>query len=161
MKPKLLLCLALVLSNCSHAALVYSLSPAQARQIAGTNIDLKYSRSYEAALTNLISNRLLSTAVLMSAGFSGDAFDTKKPRALQIAEQLPQVKDRDYEPRLLDIAPLLFVAVWLHGEKDDIIIPLPPTWNRWNAYQPYSEKEMIPLLMPEAEKRLKQPRLFD
>jgi hypothetical protein len=161
MKNKFLPCLALVLSNCCHAALVYSLSPAQARQITGTNIDLKYSRSYEAGLTNLVSNRLLSTAVLMSAGFSGDAFDAKIPRALQIAEQLPQVKERDYEPRLLDISPILFVAVWLHGEKDDIIIPLPPTWNRWNAYQSYSEKELIPLLKPEAEKKLKYPRLFD
>jgi hypothetical protein len=30
-------------------------------------------------------------------------------------------------------------------------MPLPNTFGRWNAYQPYSEKDMIELLKPAAE----------
>ena len=80
--------------------------------------------------------------------------------ALRIAEQLPQIKKQDYEFRRLDSPPLSFVAVWLHGKSDDIIIPLPNTFGRWNAYQPYSESQMIKLLKPEAKKVLKQPNLL-
>ncbi|MGD0252483.1 MAG: hypothetical protein ABSC01_07275 [Verrucomicrobiota bacterium] len=83
--------------------------------------------------------------------------DNPMLEAAQVAEQLPQVKKQDYEFRFLNMAPILFRAVWLHGESDDIIIPLPPTFGRWNAYQPYSESEMIKLLKPEVENRLKQP----
>jgi hypothetical protein len=75
--------------------------------------------------------------------------------ALRIAERLPQLKNQDYELRRLDIAPILFAAVWLHRKSDDILIPLPPTFGRWNAYQTYSESQMLMLLKPEVEKTLK------
>jgi hypothetical protein len=156
MKPKLILCLALVLSGYCHAAIVDSLAANAQRQISSTNIDLK-TRCYEISPTNLASGIFLSKAEGLLGELSGDAFDSKIPEALQIAEQLPQVKKQDYEPRLLDSAPILFVAVWLHGKSDDIIIPLPPTFGRWNAYQPYSETEMIKLLKSEAKKKLKEP----
>ena len=159
MKIKLILYLALVLSGYCNAALVSSLSSGQ-REIVSTNFNLKIGRCYGIVLTNLVSNKFLSAAAA-SGDFSGDAFNKKIPEALQMAEQLPQVKKQDYEPRLLDIAPILFVAVWLHGEKDDIIIPLPPTFERWNAYQPYSEKEILKLLIPEAKKKLKSPKGFN
>jgi hypothetical protein len=81
--------------------------------------------------------------------------------ALRIAEKLPQVENEDYEVRYLNIAPILFVAVWLHAKSDDIIIPLPNTFGRWNAYQPYAESQILKLLKAEAEKKLKQPRGFD
>lgn len=68
--------------------------------------------------------------------------------ALQEADKLSQVKKEDYEFRFLNLAPISFFAVWLHGKTDDIIIPLPPTWDKWKAYWPYSEGEMIKLLKP-------------
>jgi hypothetical protein len=68
------------------------------------------------------------------------------------AEELPQVKKQDYEFRFLNLAPISFFAVWLHGESDDIIIPLPPTWGKWNAYQPYSESQITGLLKKYMEK---------
>jgi hypothetical protein len=74
-----------------------------------------------------------------------------------MAEQLPQIKEQDYEVRRLDCASILFVAVWLHGKSDDIIIPLGATFGRWNALQPYSESQMIKLLKPEAKKKLRKP----
>ena len=154
-KPKLILALALVLSSYCHAAIIDSLAANAKRQISSSNIDLK-TRCYEVSSTNLASGVFLSKAEGLGE-FSGDAFDSKIPEALQIAEQLPQVKKQDYEPRFLDSAPILFVAVWLHGKSDDIIIPLPPTFGRWNAYQPYSESEMIKLLEPEAKKKFKEP----
>ena len=81
--------------------------------------------------------------------------------ALRVAEQLPQIKKEDYEFRFLSAPAVYFQAVWLHGKSDDIIIPVGPTFNRWNAYQPYSESQMIKLLKPEAKKVLKAPRNFN
>jgi len=80
--------------------------------------------------------------------------------ALRKAEKLPQIKKQDYELRFLDIPSVYFVAVWLHRESDDILIPLPSTFGRWDAYQPYSESAMIKLLKPEAKKVLKAPMLI-
>ena len=90
-------------------------------------------------------------------GFSGlykSNFSYETLEALRIVEQLPQIKKQDYELRRLQYRPPSFVAIWLHRKSDDIILPLPPTFGRWNAYQPYSEKQMIKLLKPEAKKRL-------
>ena len=72
--------------------------------------------------------------------------------ALHVAEKLPQVKKGDYEFRYLNIFPIYFFAVWIHERSDDIIIPMPPGYGIWNAYQPYSEKEIIKILQPEAIK---------
>jgi hypothetical protein len=81
--------------------------------------------------------------------------------ALRVANRLPQVEKQDYELRCLDIPPILFVAIWLHGKSDDIIIPVGNTFGRWNAYQPYSGSQMLKLLQPEAKKKLKGPAGFD
>ena len=96
-----------------------------------------------------------NTTSLKFAGLDTTDFSRETQEALRRAEHLPQIKEQDYELRRLDCPSILFVAVWLHGKSDDIFFPLPPTWNRWNAYQPYSESEMIKLLQPEAEQRLK------
>jgi hypothetical protein len=84
-------------------------------------------------------------------------FSNETLEALRMAEQLPQVKKQDYELRRLDSPGNSFVAVWLHGKSDDIIIPLPPTFGRWNAYQPYSESQIIELLKKAMEQRPKGP----
>jgi hypothetical protein len=141
-------------------------------------------RDYSVGLTNLASGQLLPAAragnwryllmrgtnavgaaelmtdptngaALKFAGLDTTDFSRETLEALRRAEQLPQIQKQDYELRRLDCPSILFVAVWLHGKSDDIIIPLPKTFGRWNAYQPYSESEMIELLQPEAEKRLK------
>jgi hypothetical protein len=141
-------------------------------------------RDYSVGLTNLASGQLLPAAragtwryllmhgtnavgaaelmadptngpALKFAGLDTTDFSRETQEALRRAEQLPQIKKQDYELRRLDCPAILFVAVWLHGKSDDILIPLPPTWGRYNPYQPYLESEMIKLLQPEAEKRLK------
>jgi len=98
-----------------------------------------------------------NSPTLRFAGLDTTDFSKETLEALRSAESLPQIQKKDFELRRLDCPSLLFVAVWLHGKSDDILIPLPPTGGRWNACQPYSESEMIKLLQPEAEKKLKSP----
>jgi hypothetical protein len=97
---------------------------------------------------------------LQFAGLHETDFSNETLAALRMAEQLPQIKKQDYEVRRLESPSIYFVAIWLHGKSDDIIIPLPPTFGRWNAYQLYSESQMIKLMKPGAEQILKQPRLL-
>ncbi|HXR46566.1 MAG TPA: hypothetical protein VN784_03925 [Candidatus Limnocylindrales bacterium] len=141
-------------------------------------------RDYSVGLTNLVTGQLLPAAragtwryllmhgtnavgaaelmadptnstALIFASLDTTDLSRETMEALRTVETLPQIQKQDYELRRLDCPSILFVAVWLHGKSDDIIIPLPKTFGRWNAYQPYSESEMIELLQPEAEKRLK------
>ena len=119
------------------------------------------------AILNLASAAVSDPAAAgrgVTAARIGSLFETcfskETLEALRMAEALPQVKKQDYELRFLDIPAVYFVAVWLHAESDDILIPLPPAFGRWSAYQPCSESDMIKLLKPEAKKVLKQPNLL-
>lgn len=111
--------------------------------------------------TNVVGmEQLIANDKIKALKFNGlfqTDFSDETLEALRIAEQLPQIKKSDYEVRRLDCAPILFVAVWLHGKSGDIIIPLGATFGRWEALQPYSEREMIKLLKPEAKKKLAEP----
>jgi hypothetical protein len=78
---------------------------------------------------------------------------------LNVAEKLPQLKDRDYEVRYFEVDSIYswsFSAIWLHNKSDDILIPLPPTFKRFNAYQPYSQKQVISILEPAAKQALEE-----
>lgn len=142
-------------------------------------------RWYSVGLTDLASGRLLSAAtsrtwryILMhgtdavgvatvidadaktgnAQGFGGlyeTGLGKETIEALQVAEKLPQVGKQDYEPRFLEAMSVSFFAVWLHGKTNDIIIPLPPTYGRMTAYQPYSEAQIIGFLKPDVEKAKK------
>jgi len=103
----------------------------------------------------------LRTGKWVATGLSQSFFPNAQLDALRMAEQLPRVQKEDYEVRGLDCMPLVFHAIWLHSKTDDIIIPLPFSCGRWQAYLPYSEWEMLILLKPEAEKKLAQPPGFD
>ena len=204
MKPKILLCLALVLSSHCRAAIVFPVATEDGRQFAYVKVKevlqafpnafkgLKISdltmtnalKVYDTGPKDIVSGHLLSAAELFGwqylfihgtnavcevplaidpqdgklikrGGVSSGEILQATLVALQKAAELPQVKKQDYECRYLTV-PFLFEAIWLHEKSDDIIIPLPPTWGEWNAYQPYSESEIIKLLKPEAENKLKQ-----
>jgi hypothetical protein len=81
-------------------------------------------------------------------------------RAIRVAEALPQVKQRDYEVRHLDMyPPIAFDALWLHAESDDIFLPIPPPpvpdnpgedLGGLKAYHPCSEAQLIEVLKPRA-----------
>jgi hypothetical protein len=212
MKPKIILCLALVWSGSlpaghCHAAIIYPKAPEGGRQIAyeavgwllqktpsflgGAPIEeltiADPHQNYNAGPKDVTSGNLLSAAKLATgrwryfvmrgtnavgvaelkadekaknglkfvALYQGEG--AKMLEALRKVEQLPQVKKQDYEFRFLNLAPLSFFAVWLHRKSDDIIIPLPPTWEIWNAYQPYSESQITELLKKYIEKRPNSP----
>lgn len=97
------------------------------------------------------------TGNLRASELGRPTFHGAQLEAIRVAEQLPQVQKEDYEVRHLKIPQLLFEAMWFHGASDDIIIPLPNTFGRWNAFQPYTEREMLKLLKPEVVKKLKEP----
>jgi hypothetical protein len=213
MKPKLILCLALVLSGVwfdinSSAAIIYPKEPDGGRQMVIQYIsqfgpkddpafkemcitnDLTFTpplQSYQSG--DLTKGQLLAgvrpelwnyiimhgTNVVGGAGVEADektgkslkctgldeyALNKEAVKALQIAEQLPQIQKQDYEPRLL-MDPLV-VAVWLHGQSNDFIIPLlSSTYNRMNAYQLYSESQIIKILAPEARRNAKMDAKHD
>jgi hypothetical protein len=146
-------------------------------------------REYYVGMTNLAAGQLLSAATLGgwkylvihrtnavgAAELNTDEKTGNEPRfnslekpffpdaplkALRIAEQLPQVIKSDYEFRHLDIMHH-FVAVWLHGQSDDIIIPIPLTFAPLKAYQPYSESQIIQLLQPEAQRDIEMEKKLD
>jgi hypothetical protein len=80
--------------------------------------------------------------------------DANALKAIRVADQLPQTNKRDYELCYLDMMPYAS-AIWLHSESDDIVIPLTDYWSHWKAFQPYSESEMIKLLKPVVDERIK------
>jgi len=91
-------------------------------------------------------------AGLRAGGVSSTHFASKTRIALQKIQDSGRLQNQDYELRYLVIAPLHFVAVWLHSETDDVIIPLPPTWNRMKDYQSCTENEVTQLLRPDARR---------
>jgi hypothetical protein len=80
---------------------------------------------------------------------------------LEKAERLPQVKSRNYEFRTLGFSPDDSPMIWLHGDSEDILIPLSNGYGKWKAYKPYSEKQIVKLLKPEAEEELKQGKMYN
>jgi hypothetical protein len=88
-------------------------------------------------------------------GVFGNKLAQATVEALRKAEGLAQVKKENYECRYLVCYSISFYAIWLHGKSDDIIMPLPPTYKRMNAYQPYSESQIVQFLRSDAENALK------
>jgi hypothetical protein len=74
--------------------------------------------------------------------------------ALEKAKRLPQVKDQDYEFRYITYGGMEFPMIWLHGNSDDILIPISDSYGKWKAYKPYSEKQIVKLLKPVVEDEL-------
>jgi len=135
---------------------------------SGHMLSATASRSWRYVLMH--GTNAVGAASLIYGGTNGSALkynDVQRPfspdaplEALRAAEKLPQTKKQDYEVRALNIAPLNFMAVWLHGESDDIIIPLPPTFGRFNEYETYSEAEIIKVLKKDAGDVIKHPNLL-
>jgi len=79
-------------------------------------------------------------------GLTQGPFTAATIEALAAAEQLPQVAAADYELRLLKVPAVYLVALWLHGAKDDILVPMgdPPRGLKKN--RPYTEAAVIKAL---------------
>jgi hypothetical protein len=76
-------------------------------------------------------------------GLTQGPFTIGTIEALSAAEKLDRVAKADYELRLLKVPGVYLVALWLHGENDDLLIPIgdPPGGLKKN--RPYSEGDVI------------------
>lgn len=74
--------------------------------------------------------------------------------AITLAEGLAQVKEKDYEPRLLQISAICLVSLWLHGAKEELFIPLEPAPGDFKAYNVYSEVAFFNLATALAKRRM-------
>lgn len=97
-------------------------------------------------------SRALDFMSLTHGPFAGATVD-----ALGAAERLPQVARDDYELRLLKIPAVYFVALWLHGAKDDILLPMGQPPGGLKPNEPYTEAQVIAALRGGVE----QARRFD
>jgi hypothetical protein len=80
--------------------------------------------------------------------------------AMDFAERLPQAAMRDYEVRVLTYPTLLF-ALWLHSDSDDIVIPLPPTFENFKEFHPYPADEIAPILRRLAKEQAEAWKALD
>lgn len=69
------------------------------------------------------------------------------------AESLEIVHKEDFELRALEISPLYFVSLWLHGPQD-LLIPLRPAPYPLEPLRVYEEDELIERLRGLAEQHL-------
>jgi hypothetical protein len=82
-------------------------------------------------------------------------FVANSVQSITVAETLAPVQQDDYELRLLKIPGLYLLALWLHG-PDEIILPIAPSIPGVVSNVPYSESDLLTLLQPIAEARLRQ-----
>lgn len=77
-------------------------------------------------------------------------------QALKAAEKLPQVKEKDYQLRYVELAgPPFFRALWLQRPQEDILIPIDDRFIKpLKANEAYSEGEVLKVLKPMAEEIL-------
>lgn len=78
--------------------------------------------------------------------------------ALRAAEALPQVEERDFDLRLLDVPALNLRALWLRAEgAEDILVPLKPAPETVTPFTPYSEAGLLAAVRTTAEELLARP----
>jgi hypothetical protein len=73
---------------------------------------------------------------------------------LKQAEGLEAAIHTEYEARILKIPALYVMALWMHSDGDDILIPMPPTNDNLNPKQPYSPADFFAALVSPAKSRL-------
>ncbi len=74
--------------------------------------------------------------------------------AITLAEGMAQVKEKDYEPRLLQISSIYLVSLWLHGATEELFVPLEPAPGDFKAYNVYSEAAFFNLATTLAKRRM-------
>ncbi|AZC26370.1 hypothetical protein [Pseudomonas sessilinigenes] len=71
--------------------------------------------------------------------------------ALNLADQAPQLQGKSYELRLLFVPALQATLIWLHGDAEEVLIPIEPTPTNLAPRQLYSETALFGLLVPAAK----------
>jgi hypothetical protein len=114
--------------------------------------ELSVSRGAKSAKASKTATtaRPLQFASLTHGPFAAATVD-----ALGAAERLPQVERDDYEMRLIKIPAVYFVALWLHGAKGDILIPMGDPPGGLERNKPYTEAQIIEALRGSAQQALR------
>jgi hypothetical protein len=66
--------------------------------------------------------------------------------ALAAAADLPEAAAQDLDVRLLTVPALNLTAVWLHGDQDEVLVPLSPAPAPLDPGRPYSASELLTAL---------------
>jgi len=101
------------------------------------------------------------TKSLEFLGLTHGPFTEATIEALATAEQLPQVAAADYELRLLKVPAVYLVALWLHGAKDDILIPMGDPPGGLKPNRPYAEAAVIEALQGIVERTTRFQDAYD
>lgn len=76
---------------------------------------------------------------------------------LKTADSLDDVRQAEYEPRVLEIPGIYFVALWLHGNgENDLVIPVEPDRSPLTNYRPYRLSEVTEALRERAREVRRQ-----
>lgn len=84
--------------------------------------------------------------------FNRGPFVASTVEALRVAAELPQVAEQDMHVRVLTIPALNMVALWLHGQRDDVWVPLTPAPAGIEAGRAYAEAELLNALREPARR---------
>jgi hypothetical protein len=71
--------------------------------------------------------------------------------ALQEAAALPQAEAADLQVRMLTVPALNLTTVWLHGDDEDLLVPLAPAPAQATAGTPYPANELLAALREPAQ----------
>ena len=77
--------------------------------------------------------------------------------ALSFAESIPEIAAQQFEARFLRVPALGFMAIWLHREGRDLIVPVAGGGDRLIARHVYSETEVTQALLPRAHEASTAP----
>jgi hypothetical protein len=90
---------------------------------------------------------------LRFSNLNSSPYNIESVRMIMEAEQSDIVIEKDFEARLLKIPDLYVIAVWLHNEEEDILIPLLPTNENLESNKMYSPETLFEDLGPSIEVR--------
>ena len=67
-------------------------------------------------------------------------------KGVRVAEGLEEIREGDFELRLLEVPSLSLCALWLHAKQRDFLLPLTPAPNGVTPYHLYTEDELLSIL---------------
>lgn len=83
--------------------------------------------------------------------FNSGPYVAATVQTLDRMASLPQIRGKNLTARLLRIPALHLTALWLHGEDEDVFVPLEPAPSGVEANRQYQASELFAALRREAE----------
>lgn len=90
---------------------------------------------------------------LQFSNFNEGPFVLESVKGIALAEKLPEMEKEDFVLRLLRIPALYVMALWIHGDNREILIPLEPTHDLLVPNRKYTPTQFFRQLASAAEQR--------